>query len=228
MAGLTEPAMNTLHIDFISDVSCPWCAIGLNGLLQAIQQLQREAPGSFQLTLNFLPFELNPDMPPGGQDITEHLTQKYGSTPEQQAQIRATIAQRGAEVGFAFATEGRGRIYNTFHAHRLLHWAGLQGMAEQLTLKQALLTACHTQRQAMDDRDVLLRCVQEAGLDTAEAQALLDDGRHAEDVREAEAMVAEAGIRAVPAVVVNRKHLISGGQPVANYVEALRGIAARG
>lgn len=216
-----------MHIDFISDVSCPWCAIGLQGLLQAVRQLQAEAPGAFPVTLAFLPFELNPDMPPGGQDIGEHLTQKYGSTPEQQAQIRATIAQRGAEVGFAFSPEGRGRIYNTAHAHRLLHWAGLQGQSAQLALKQALLVACHGQRQAMDERNVLLACVQQAGLDTAEAQAVLNDGRYAEEVREAEAMISEAGIRAVPAVVVNQRHLISGGQPVAHYVQALREIAAK-
>lgn len=219
-----------MHIDFISDVSCPWCAIGLQGLLQAVRQLQAEAPGGFPVTLAFLPFELNPDMPPGGQDIGEHLTQKYGSTLEQQVQIRATIAQRGVEVGFAFSPEGRGRIYNTAHAHRLLHWAGLQGQSaqsSQLALKQALLVACHGQRQAMDDRNVLLACVQQAGLDTAEAQEVLNDGRYAEEVREAEAMISEAGIRAVPAVVVNQRHLISGGQPVAHYVRALREIAAQ-
>lgn len=214
--------MSTLHIDFISDVSCPWCAIGLNGLLKAMQELN----GEVTATLTFLPFELNPDMPPGGQDITEHLTQKYGSTAEQQAQIRDTIRQRGAEVGFAFHSGGRGRIYNTLHAHRLLHWAGLQGTAQQLLLKQLLLKACHTDSQAMDDRAVLLACVGQAGLDLNEAEDVLNDGRYTEEVQEAEAMVAEAGIRSVPAVVINQRHLISGGQPVANYVRALREIAA--
>ncbi len=219
--------MKQLHIDFISDVSCPWCAIGLNALLQALQQVQRETPGAFQVSLAFLPFELNPDMPQGGQDIGEHLTQKYGSTPEQQAQIRETIRQRGAEVGFAFNPEGRGRIYNTFHAHRLLHWAGLQGQVQQLTFKQALLVACHGEQQAMDQRAVLLACVSQAGLDPEQAEGVLNDGRYAEEVRQAEAEIAEAGIRAVPAVVVNQRHLISGGQPVANYVRALREIAAQ-
>ncbi len=216
--------MTTLHIDFVSDVSCPWCAIGLHGLLHALQQLN----GEVQATLNFLPFELNPDMPPGGQDITEHLTQKYGSTPAQQVQIRETIRERGAEVGFAFSPDGRGRIYNTFHAHRLLMWAGEQGTAQQLLLKQLMLKACHSERQAMDDRQVLLTCAGQAGLDLHEAEAVLNDGRYAEEVRDAEAMVADAGIRAVPAVVINRRHLISGGQPVANYVAALQQIAAQG
>lgn len=215
--------MSQIHIDFVSDISCPWCAIGLQGLLQALQQLG----GQVQASLTFLPFELNPDMPPGGQDITEHLTQKYGSTLEQQAQIRETIRQRGAEVGFVFNPDGRGRIYNTFHAHRLLHWAGEQGTGQQLLLKQLMLKACHTRSLPMDDRDVLLACVAEAGLDGAEAEAVLNEGRYAEEVRQAEAMVAEAGIRAVPAVVINQRHLISGGQPVANYVKALSEIAAQ-
>lgn len=220
---MSDAMTPSLHIDFISDISCPWCAIGLASLQQAVAQLA----GEMTVTLAFQPFELNPQMPPGGQDITEHLTEKYGSTPEQQAQMRATILQRGAEVGFAFNPDGRGRIYNTFHAHRLLHWAGTWGPAEQLALKQAMLVACHGERQPMDERDVLLACVQVAGLDRTQAESVLNDGRYAEEVREAQAMIADAGIRAVPAVVVNQRHLISGGQPVANYVQALRGIAAQ-
>ena len=221
---MSDAMTPTLHIDFISDISCPWCAIGLASLQQALAQLSSEV----SVTLAFQPFELNPQMPPGGQDITEHLAEKYGSTPAQQAQIRDTIRQRGAEVGFAFNPDGRGRIYNTFHAHRLLHWAGTWGPAEQLALKQALLVACHGEGQAMDERDVLLACVQVAGLDRTQAEAVLNEGRYAEEVREAQAMIADAGIRAVPAVVVNQRHLISGGQPVANYLQALRSIAAQG
>ena len=219
--------MNTLHIDFISDVSCPWCAIGLNGLLQAIQQLQREAPGSFQLSLNFLPFELNPDMPPGGQDITEHLTQKYGSTPEQQAQIRATIAARGAEVGFTFNPAGRGRIWNTFDAHRLLHWAAEEGApGQQLALKKALFAACHGRSEAMGHHDVLLGCVREAGLDEARAREVLASDAFADEVRDHERFYTSNGIHSVPAVIVNDRHLISGGQPSAVFEQALRQIAA--
>jgi len=120
------PAMNTpLKIDFVSDVSCPWCVVGLGALEQALERLQ----GSVSASIRFQPFELNPHMGPEGQDIGEHLTQKYGSTPEQQAQIRETIRARGAEVGFTFNPGGRGRTWNTFDAHRLLHWAGEQGAA---------------------------------------------------------------------------------------------------
>ena len=214
-----------LKIDFVSDVSCPWCAVGLWSLQQALGELQGEVAAE----LRFQPFELNPKMGPGGQDIGEHLTQKYGSTPEQQSQIREVIRQRGAEVGFSFNMAGRGRIYNTFDAHRLLHWAGELTPSQpgaQLALKQALLKACHEHRQAMDEHPVLLAAVGEAGLEVARAAQVLASGEFAQAVREQQAFYAEAGIRSVPAVVVNDRHLISGGQPVEAYVRALRQIAA--
>lgn len=213
----------TLKIDFVSDVSCPWCAVGLYSLLQALERVQPDIAA----TLHFQPFELNPRMAPGGQDIGEHLTQKYGSTPEKQAQIREAIRQRGAEVGFEFNAEGRGRIYNTRDAHRLLHWAGKQLPDRQLALKQALLLACHRDRQAMDQREVLLQAARSAGLDVQQAADVLDSGRHDEDVGQAEAMYHSAGIHSVPAVVINDRHLISGGQPSEVFEQALRQIAAQ-
>lgn len=211
-----------LKIDFVSDISCPWCAIGLAALEQALGQLDGEVTAEIHVQ----PFELNPQMPAGGQDIGEHLTQKYGSTPEQQAQIRATIAQRGADVGFAFNPSGRGRIYNTFNAHRLLHWAGLASAPQQLALKKALLVACHGQSQAMESDAVLLGAVAHVGLNVPRAQAVLASNEFATEVRDAEAFYTGQGIHSVPAVVINDRHLISGGQPVAVFAQALRQIAA--
>lgn len=212
----------TLKIDFVSDVSCPWCAIGLAALEQAIGQLTNQVA----VELHFQPFELNPQMPAGGQDIGEHLTQKYGSTPEQQAQIRATITQRGADVGFAFNPSGRGRVYNTFNAHRLLHWAGLESAPKQLALKKALLVACHGQSQAMESDEVLLTAAAQAGLDLPRAKAILASEEFATEVRQAEAFYSRQGVSSVPAVIINDRHLISGGQPVAVFEQALRQIAA--
>ncbi len=212
----------TLKIDFVSDISCPWCAIGLAALEQALAQTQ----GELSAELHFQPFELNPQMPPGGQDITEHLTQKYGSTPEQQTQIRATIAQRGANVGFAFNPGGRGRIYNTFDAHRLLHWADLQDSGKQAALKKALLVACHSLGQSVESHDVLLAAVAQSGLDVARAQAILQGDEFAAEVRERESFYTRHGINSVPAVIMNERHLISGGQPAAVFEQALRQIAA--
>lgn len=217
--------MNTprLKIDFVSDVSCPWCAIGLGGLQQALRQLD----GQVTADITFQPFELNPKMGVDGQDIGEHLTEKYGSTPEQQAKIRETIAARGAEVGFSFNPAGRGRIWNTFDAHRLLHWAAEEGgPGQQHALKQALMVACHTRSEAMGHHDVLLACVREAGLDEARAQAILASDEFAQDVREREQFYLSHGIHSVPAVIVNDRHLISGGQPAAVFEQALRQIAA--
>ena len=216
--------MYQLKIDFVSDVSCPWCAIGLAALEQALARVQ----GDIVATIHCQPFELNPAMAPGGQDITEHLAQKYGSTAEQQAQIRATIRQRGADVGFEFNADGRGRIYNTFDAHRLLHWAGIEQPALQLPLKKALLVACHRDRQAMDEPAVLLEAARQVGLDVARAQAVLGSAEFSQEVREAEQLYTSSGIRSVPAVIINDRHLISGGQPVEVFEQALRQIAAEG
>ena len=216
----TMPA--TLKIDFVSDISCPWCAIGLSSLLQALARLQDEVRARLQCQ----PFELNPRMAPGGQDIGEHLTEKYGSTPEQQAQIRETIRLRGAEVGFEFSPDSRGRIYNTFQAHRLLHWAAVEYPERQVALKLALLQACHRDRQAMDQPEVLLAAVSEAGLDVDHARAILQSDEFADEVREQESFYTSHGIHSVPAVIVNNRHLISGGQPVEVYERALREIVA--
>jgi predicted DsbA family dithiol-disulfide isomerase len=210
-----------LKIDFVSDVSCPWCAIGLASLEQALDKLQ----GDVQAELRFQPFELNPQMPAGGQDITEHLTQKYGSTPEQQAASREAIRQRGEGVGFTFRKEGRGRVYNTFNAHRLLHWAELQDPARQHALKKALLGAYFTEGRSPEDREVLLAAVAQAGLDVEQARVVLDSDAYAAEVREREQFYLDNGIHAVPAVIINGKHLIQGGQPTEVFEQALRRIA---
>jgi len=221
--NLRKPLMTTtLKIDFVSDIACPWCAVGLSSLEKALERLQ----GEVQAELHFQPFELNPQMPPGGQDLGEHLTEKYGSTPEQQAQIRQTIAARGAEVGFEFHPGGRGRVYNTFEAHRLLHWAEGQGAGRQHALKKALLRAYQGRAECVEDPEVLLAAVAEAGLDVEAARAVLGSQDNALAVREREQFYTQAGIRSVPAVIVNDRHLISGGQPVEVFEQALRQIAA--
>lgn len=212
----------TLKIDFVSDIACPWCAVGLFALEQALERLQDEVKAE----LHFQPFELNPDMEPGGQDLGEHLTQKYGSTAEQQAQIRETIAARGAEVGFAFAPGGRGRVYNTFDAHRLLAWAHEQEEGAQLRLKKALLAAYQGRAERIEDHEVLLAVVQEAGLPVDLARQVLASDDFADRVRAVEQYYQRSGIRSVPAVIVNDQYLISGGQPVEVFEQSLRKIAA--
>jgi len=211
-----------LHIDFVSDVACPWCAVGLASLERALEKLE----GEVAVELHFQPFELNPHMGPEGQDVTEHLTQKYGSTPEQQALARAGIAARGAAVGFEFRKEGRGRIWNTFDAHRLLLWAGEQGARQQRDLKMALLKAYHGEGRSPADRQVLADVAVAIGLDRAQAEEVLASGRYADAVREREQHFQQLGIHAVPSVIVNDRHLIQGGQPPEVFEQALRQLAA--
>ena len=213
----------SLKIDFVSDIACPWCAVGLFSLQKALDRLD----GEVKAELHFQPFELNPDMGPGGQDLGEHLTEKYGSTAEQQAQIRQTIAARGAEVGFAFASGGRGRVYNTFDAHRLLTWAEGLGEGAQHRLKKALLAAYQGRAERIEDHEVLLAVVAEAGLDVSAAREVLASGAYGDQVRAVEQLYQRSGIRSVPAVIINDQYLISGGQPVEVFEQSLRQIAAQ-
>ncbi|MES2186696.1 MAG: DsbA family oxidoreductase [Pseudomonadota bacterium] len=211
-----------LKIDFVSDVACPWCAVGLGALEEALRRTGDAVP----VELRFEPFELNPDMDAEGKDATAYMTQKYGSTPEQQASARANIAARGAEVGFTFKPEGRGRIWNTFDAHRLLYWADVSGSGKQHALKKALLVAYHGRAERIGEHAVLEGVAAEVGLDAAEARAILASDRYTDEVRAREQHWQQLGIHAVPSVVINGRHLIQGGQPPEAFEQALRKIAA--
>jgi predicted DsbA family dithiol-disulfide isomerase len=209
-----------IRIDFVSDVSCPWCVIGLKSLEQALAKLD----GTVQAEIHFQPFELNANMPPEGEDIGEHIARKYGSTPEQMAQSREAIRARGEQLGFTFAMDKRGRIYNTFDAHRLLHWAGLEGRQKQL--KMALFDAYFTQGQDPSSHEVLLKVAGDVGLDTVKAAEVLASDAYADEVRAQERFYQQNGINSVPAVIINERHLISGGQPPEVFEQALRQIIA--
>lgn len=216
--------MTTLKIDFVSDIACPWCAVGLAALERALERLQGD---EIQVQLYFQPFELNPQLGPEGQDLGEHLTQKYGSTLEQQAAAWQSLCQRAADVGFEFRPQGRGRTWNTFDAHRLLYGAGEQGPALQRALKYALLQAYFTRGENPSDPAVLLQAAQTAGLDTDWAQSVLSSDMYAAQVRERQQFYAQHGISAVPSVIINDQHLVQGGQPPEVFEQALRQIAAQ-
>jgi predicted DsbA family dithiol-disulfide isomerase len=201
-----------MRIDFVSDVACPWCAVGLNALERALERIGPDIP----VELHFQPFELNPTMAAEGADAADYLKAN----------------ERGALVGFTFGN--RARVWNTFDAHRLLHWAGLQDQqaaaaqqpaGKQRALKHALLTAYHGEGRNPGAQDVLLDLVTQVGLDAQDASAVLADGRYADEVRAAEQEWQQAGINSVPAIVINQRHLISGGQPPDVFEQALRQIA---
>jgi predicted DsbA family dithiol-disulfide isomerase len=217
-----QSAMSTtpIKIDFVSDVSCPWCVIGLKSLETALSRLGDGVTAE----VHFQPFELNPQMGAEGQDIGEHIAQKYGSTAEQMASSREMIRARGAELGFQFDMSKRGRIYNTFDAHRLLHWAESTG--KQGDLKHALFTAYFTEGRNPSDHEVLVDVAAKVGLDAERARQILSSNEFADEVREREQLYLRNGIHAVPAVILNDKYLIQGGQPVEAFERALRQVAA--
>jgi predicted DsbA family dithiol-disulfide isomerase len=211
-----------LHIDFVSDVACPWCAVGLNALERALERLGDEV----EVEIHMQPFELNPTMSPEGADAAQYLKSKYGLSDAQLAANRARIAERGAAEGFAFGD--RRHVWNTFDAHRVLHWAGVEGApGQQRALKHALLTAYHGQGRNPAAADVLLELATQVGLPAERARAVIESQEFADAVREAESFWHDAGIQSVPAVVVNRQHLISGGQPHEVFEQALRQIATQ-
>jgi predicted DsbA family dithiol-disulfide isomerase len=206
-----------LKIDFISDVSCPWCIIGLRALDQALEHLGEEV----QAQIHFQPFELNPKMGPEGQEIFEHIAEKYGSTREQFQANAENIRQRGAELGFVF-TQGERRIYNTFDAHRLLHWAELED--RQQALKEALFTAYFSQHADVSSHKVLADVAQKVGLDRDRAEAVLASDQYAAQVRELEELWVTRGVSSVPTIVFNDQYAVTGGQPVDVFVSAIRQI----
>jgi predicted DsbA family dithiol-disulfide isomerase len=213
-------APTSLRIDFVSDVSCPWCAIGLASLEQALGRLE----GTVQADIHLQPFELNPQLPAQGEDATEHLMHKYGIDEPQVEANRAVIRERAAALGFAFNMRRGSRVYNTFDAHRLLHWAELEG--RHLGLKKALLRAYFTDGEDVGSHEVLVRLAGEAGLDRGQAHQVLESGAYADEVRAQERFFQQHGIHSVPATIVNGTHLIPGGQPPEVFEQALREIAA--
>ena len=207
-----------LTIDFVSDVACPWCAIGLASLQQALARIGDDVDA----TITMHPFELNPQMGPDGEDVVDYLGKKYGSTPAQIEETGEAIRARGASVGFAFGP--RTRTYNTFDAHRLLHWAGLEG--RQVPLKLALLRAYHGEGKNPGSHDVLIEAAQSVGLDAGRARTVLQDGLYADDVRAQERDYQEMGIQSVPSIIFNGRYLVTGGQPVETFEQAIRQILA--
>ena len=209
-----------LRIDFVSDVACPWCVIGLRSLIKAIETVGDEV----EADIHFQPFELNPDMPKEGQNGAEHVRQKYGSTPERSTAARNAIKESGEALGFKFNYSPESRIWNTFDAHRLLHWAGLKG--KQHELKEALFKANFTDQLSTSDHEVLVNAAKSAGLDAREARQVLVSGQFTDEVRRDEEIWRNRGINAVPSIIFNQRWMIQGGQPPQVFEQAIRQILA--
>lgn len=206
-----------IKIDFVSDIACPWCAVGLGNLTKAMAALHGQA----QFEVHFRAFELNPNMPKGGQEVIEHLTEKYGISAEQVKANQAQIRTKAIEAGFEFHPEGRKRVYNTFDSHRLLYWASTElGLAEQGRLKTELLKTYFCLAVDLDDQKNLLDAVMRAGLDPTRAAQVLAGNEFAQDVREEEQLYTSLGIHSVPSIILNDQYLIQGAQPPESFIGA--------
>lgn len=207
----------TMQIDIASDVVCPWCIIGYKQLERALQNTGTPAE------VHWHPFELNPQMPEEGEDLQQHLSAKYGTTVEDSRKARERLTAIGAELGFTFDYADDMRMVNTFRAHQLLRWARTQGREHRL--KMALFEAFFTNRENVNDPEVLANTAASIGLDRAEALAVLRDARFANAVRGAERLWTERGIQGVPAMVFNQKYLVTGAQGTENFTSILRQLA---
>ena len=208
-----------LRIDIVSDVVCPWCIIGYRQLAEALKQTNTEHE------IHWHPFELNPNMPSAGQNLREHIMEKYGSSKEESDASRLRMTQAGNEVGFEFHFNDDTRMHNTFNLHQLLYWAGQQGQKPMHDLKQALFSAHFTHGRNISDNTVLADIAAEVGLNRSEALAVLEDQRFAKEVRAEEHHWQQQGIQSVPAMIFNERHLVSGAQGVDNYVNILQQLA---
>lgn len=213
-----SPTQPTVSVDIVSDVVCPWCVVGYKTLERAL-----ESVGLADTALvRFRPFELNPHMPTGGQNLAEHITQKYGSSGEQSRLARERLTALGAGLGFAFRFTDGSRIYNTWKAHQLLHWAHESaGPKAQVALQEALFDAHFTRGEVIDQVEVLAAAAARAGFDPEEAASVLYDERFATVVREEAAAWRAQGIHAVPSVIINGRSLLTGAQSEDVFVNAL-------
>ena len=207
-----------LDITLVSDVACPWCAVGLASIDRALERIGGEVDADIRVE----PFELNPDMAPEGEEVVAYISRKYGRTPEQIAGAQARIRQMGANAGFAFGP--RNHVWNTFDAHRMLHWASLEGKGP--ALKRALLRAYHGEGRNPAAKDVLVEAAASVGLDRARAEAIANGNEFASEVRERERHWQQQGVSGVPFVVINNKYAIEGAQPPEAFEQAFRQIAA--
>ncbi len=210
--------MNKMSIEIVSDVMCPWCAIGYKNLEKALHALENDIDAD----ISWHAFELNPDMPVAGQNLREHLMKKYGITPEQSDENRERISAMGAQAGFTFNFADDGIMINSFDCHRLLTWA--KGQGKQTDLKLALFKAHFTDNKRLNDAEILLDVVASVGLDRAAAAAVLDSDEFAQEVRDEQRRMHQMGIQSVPTFIINQKYAINGGQPADVFKQALQQI----
>lgn len=212
------PIADAVQVDIVSDVMCPWCIVGYRQLEHA---LAAEGTGAF---VRWHPFELNPEMPAEGQNLKEHIAQKYGVTPAQSASNRKRLVDLGQSLGFTFNFHDDSRIVNTFAAHQLLDWAQNEGRQHPLMI--ALFEAHFTEGRDVSDPDVLVALAGDVGLDPQAAREVLDSGAQARSTRAREHIWTSRGISGVPSIIFDGKYLLTGAQGAETYAQVLRKVLA--
>jgi predicted DsbA family dithiol-disulfide isomerase len=216
----TTSSGQPIRIDIVSDVVCPWCIIGFKQLERALSMTKTDAE------IHWHPFELNPQMPDEGENLREHLADKYGTTLEGSIEARARLTDLGKELGFTFSYYDEMRTNNTFRAHQLLHWAGEKGRQNELQL--ALFESYFSRHENINDPEALGEALERAGLSKEEGTAVLSEERFAEPVRQHEQLVKQQNIQGVPAMVFQQRYIVSGAQGVTNYVNLLQRLSDEG
>lgn len=211
--------MKKLKIEIVSDIMCPWCIIGYKNLAAALDQLE----GEIEAEISWKPFELNPNMPVEGQDLAEHLAQKYGLSEAQGIENRNRILDMGERAGFSFNFSGKRIMINSLDCHRLLTWAATEG--KQTELKLAMFKAHFTDGVYLNNQETLLDVVASVGLDIERAKAILAGGEFFQQVRSEQHALQQMGITSVPTFIINEQYAITGGQPSDAFVQALKQIS---
>ncbi len=224
--------MNAIRFDFVSDVVCPWCIIGYKQVERALERYEEIEGEALEAEFHWHPFELNPHMPQEGQDAAEHIAEKYGRTIEQGREARAQMGKVGESVGFKFnygnGPDGQGmRVYNSFKAHKLLHWAGkMIGPKEQTALKMKFFKSYFQDRFDISDEAVLMKAFNDAlpNADSAAAQVALQDQVIESEVRAEQKMWRDRDIQGVPAIIIDQKFMVPGAQDAQTFVNVIRKI----
>tara|TARA_R110002072_G_scaffold284396_5_gene448705 strand:- start:33174 stop:33824 length:651 start_codon:yes stop_codon:yes gene_type:complete len=212
--------MNTLQIDIVSDIACPWCAIGYARLERAIEQLGPD----YEFSIQWRAFELNPYHSGKGEPILPALAKKYGRSESEMRAAQSNMMEIAKELGINFNKLQERLTANTFDAHRLVKWAGGYGL--QTVMKKALFEAYFGKALNISDQEALLTCVEALGLDMGEARQVLESDQYSTAVREDETKYQNSGVSSVPAFIVNQKYLISGAQESSVLAKALQDISA--
>jgi predicted DsbA family dithiol-disulfide isomerase len=211
--------VTAIQIDIVSDIACPWCAIGYARLKQAMEALNDE----MEFAIQWHAFELNPDPAAEAEPILPALARKYGRSEQEMSEAQSQMMTIAKELGLNFDKLQERYTRNTFDGHRLIKWAAEHG--KQTEMKMACFEAYFGRAENISDTNVLIGCAESAGLSGDRAKDVLQSDQYAEEVRQDEVKYHQAGVSAVPAYIIDKKYLISGAQEPETLIQALREIA---